>query len=296
MANTDNRGVTLIELLVAIIISAFLVTGIYSLFIVQTRTYSVQDSVADIQQDARAVLAMMVKDIRMAGFLTGGGTASGFTVGGGATPISLRGTDRSYALEFTNSSVASDEITVVCARDFVGEVTAVPVANQVTVDQTVSLIANDYVAFDLHNSTLYQVQSATGNTITLTSSPSPAIVVGERVYQVDSVTYSVDAVDGELDRNGQPVAGGGGATIVEDLQFAYQVDGDTTWHNTIPGGSSNADIRMVRVNLIVRTAVPDPEDTGFSKPACEDRAEETTNTGCRRRLYTTTVKVRNLDL
>lgn len=299
MVLRQARGVTLIELMVAMVISALLVGGIYTLFLTQQRSYSVQDRVVGIQQDARAVLTMMVKDIRMAGFLVGAGSGSGFTVGGGSSPLLVRGTNRNYAVEFTNSSLAPDAIMVVHASEYVGEVQTVPASNRVTVDEEPTLLsANDYVTFDLHVGKVYQVSSVdnSANEITLTSNPDPAVSVGEWVYKVDAVSYGVDVAAGELERNGQPVAGGGVTTVVEDLQFAYQVDGDNAWYNGVPAGSTNADIRMVRINLIVRTAVADPEEDRFFKPACEDREQENTFTGCRRRVYATVVKVRNLGL
>src|SRR4030042_2782945 len=76
---TKNRGVTLIELMIVLVIAAILVAGIYSLFITQQRSYTVQDQVAGAQQDARAALTLMARDIRMAGFLLG---SEGFNVNG----------------------------------------------------------------------------------------------------------------------------------------------------------------------------------------------------------------------
>ena len=101
------------------------------------------------------------------------------------------------------------------------------------------------------------------------------------------------------------VAGDGTTTFVEDLQFAYQVEGDTGWYNDpatdFPVGSSQADIEMVRINVTVRTAVADAtvQDevpaAQFNQPALEDHTTTLAGPdGFRRRVYTTEVKVRNL--
>ena len=74
-----DKGVTLIELMIVLVIAGLLVGGIYTLFATQQRSYFVQDRVAGVQQDARAVLTIMARDIRMAGFVTGEGSSSGFT-------------------------------------------------------------------------------------------------------------------------------------------------------------------------------------------------------------------------
>ena len=47
-----------------------MIGGIYRVFISQTKAYTVQDQVAEIQQDVRGAMEIMVRDIRMAGFQT----------------------------------------------------------------------------------------------------------------------------------------------------------------------------------------------------------------------------------
>ncbi|MCX8117004.1 MAG: PilW family protein [Desulfobacterota bacterium] len=64
----NMHGLTLIELLVALVICAMGVAGIYRLFIAQSRAYVVQDQVAEVQQNIRTAMEMIVRDVRMAGF------------------------------------------------------------------------------------------------------------------------------------------------------------------------------------------------------------------------------------
>ncbi|OGP86000.1 MAG: hypothetical protein A2Z08_11875 [Deltaproteobacteria bacterium RBG_16_54_11] len=115
-----------------------------------------------------------------------------------------------------------------------------------------------------------------------------------RLYRLGAITYQING--DSLVRNNQPLAGDGTTTVVEDLQIAYGVWNNTAappridWSNTPPGGSTE----MVRITIILRTAVPDPQDTSFFKPAKEDNAQDNANPGCRRRVYTTEVMLRNL--
>ena len=44
----NRKGVTLVELMVALVISAVVIGGIYKVFILQTKTYAVQDQVMDV--------------------------------------------------------------------------------------------------------------------------------------------------------------------------------------------------------------------------------------------------------
>ncbi|MGZ3595348.1 MAG: prepilin-type N-terminal cleavage/methylation domain-containing protein [Syntrophales bacterium] len=64
----NKKGVTLIELLVVLVICGIVIGGVYRVFISQTKAYTVQDQVAEIQQDVRGAMEIMVRDIRMAGF------------------------------------------------------------------------------------------------------------------------------------------------------------------------------------------------------------------------------------
>jgi prepilin-type N-terminal cleavage/methylation domain-containing protein len=287
----ENKGVTLIELMIALVISAVLVGGTYSIFISQQRTFILQDQVVGAQQDGRAALIIMAKDLRMAGMLTG---VDGFSVYGATEAITP-----------TNSSTAPDQVRVVyAAEEFTSGGTSATVTNvagsQVTLSASIGAFFNSstkqYVAFEgvTH---VYQVSSVAGNILTLSESPSANLATfNARVLRVRAITYNVSG--NALQRNdgegAQTLAGATNQSQVEDLQIAYQVDGDTTnWYNTTPVGKTNADIRTVRINLVVRTPLEDTKDQNYTRPALEDHAGSATNDGFRRRAYTTVVKLRN---
>jgi type IV pilus assembly protein PilW len=63
----NRKGITLIELLVALVLGALLVGGIYRLFVSQNRAYAVQDQVVDIQQNIRGAMEILIRDLRMTG-------------------------------------------------------------------------------------------------------------------------------------------------------------------------------------------------------------------------------------
>ena len=64
----NEKGVTLVELLVAMVIAAITLAGVYRVFISQTRTYAVQDQVMEVQQSVRSAMEIMLRDLRMTGF------------------------------------------------------------------------------------------------------------------------------------------------------------------------------------------------------------------------------------
>jgi len=64
----DIKGMSLIELLVALVICAMVVAGIYRVFIAQSRAYTVQDQVVEVQQSVRSAMEILLRDLRMTGF------------------------------------------------------------------------------------------------------------------------------------------------------------------------------------------------------------------------------------
>jgi prepilin-type N-terminal cleavage/methylation domain-containing protein len=309
-----DRGITLIELMIVLVIAGLVVGGVYTLFATQQRSYYVQDRVAGIQQDARAALTIMARDIRMAGFLTDSG---GFTVN-----------TFQFAVNPVNNNGANgeDSITVVlAAEECISSATGNPItvtgitSDQVTLSESEGNIGDGdffdtsskrYVAFEGEKQVYLISGGLDTTTLTLTQYPPSYLAdVQARVFRVKAVTYQVQdnalKMDEHIGGGAQPLIGDGTTTVVEDLQFAYQVHGDTNWYNDpttdFPAGTDQADIEMVRINITVRTAVQDAtvQDAAagaqYNQPALEDHTAGLNGPdGFRRRVYTTVVKARNL--
>lgn len=75
-----NNGFTLVELLIAMAVSSIIMTGVYSAFKTQQDSYLAQEQVAEMQQNIRAGLYLMVSEIRMAGYDPTSSAGSGITV------------------------------------------------------------------------------------------------------------------------------------------------------------------------------------------------------------------------
>jgi len=67
-----ERGVTLVELMIALSMFGVILSAMYNMFNFQQKSYSVQDNVAVMQQNVRVGLGYMVKEIRMAGYIPDG--------------------------------------------------------------------------------------------------------------------------------------------------------------------------------------------------------------------------------
>jgi type IV pilus assembly protein PilW len=64
----NNRGLTLVELLVALAMAAIVSVALVAIFSSYTRTQTVQENVISMQQNLRAALYLMERDLRMAGY------------------------------------------------------------------------------------------------------------------------------------------------------------------------------------------------------------------------------------
>ena len=110
----DQGGFTLIEVIIAMLISSIVLASIYSSFKSQQDSYVAQDQVAEMQQNIRAGFSVMISEIRMAGYDPDALNVAGITV---ATPNSITftlvadddGLDNDNADADGDSSTGADE-------------------------------------------------------------------------------------------------------------------------------------------------------------------------------------------
>ena len=267
----NRKGMTLIELLVALTISGILVAGVYRTFISQQHTYTVQDQVVDMQQNVRLAINRMTRELRMAGF--GKMDATFFGHGG------MYGTFSNVV----NPGGDDHSVTIV-----VGYQTLIPTTMSLNATTgSNSIFLNDVSGFDtgtkkyisINGVESHRIQQIIGKEIQfpgwdkLTNDHQ----AGEPVYLVMAITYSIGPFEGKscllrddhLGSGPQPVA-----ENIENLQFAYfDANGNST--------ANPPDIRMIQLNLIARTDKTDPELAKVGD-------------GVRRRTLTTNIQLRNL--
>jgi type IV pilus assembly protein PilW len=64
----NERGFSLVELLIAMTIGLIILAALSSTFLMQRKIYDVQEQVAEMVQNARAAMDMMSREIRMGGY------------------------------------------------------------------------------------------------------------------------------------------------------------------------------------------------------------------------------------
>ena len=64
----NERGFTLIEILIALFLISIVTAAIYKTFRAQQRSYMIQEEVVEMQQNLRAGMEILTREIRMAGY------------------------------------------------------------------------------------------------------------------------------------------------------------------------------------------------------------------------------------
>jgi prepilin-type N-terminal cleavage/methylation domain-containing protein len=68
LKNINNRGFTLIELMIAMAVASILLVSISQVYQTQQKAFTTQQLVVEMQQNARSAMTLMKREIRMAGY------------------------------------------------------------------------------------------------------------------------------------------------------------------------------------------------------------------------------------
>ena len=227
MKERREEGFTIIELMITLVLSAVVTAAIYAVFITQQKTYAVQSGVTDMQQNARAALMLMVRDMRMAG----AGVGSSFSVDDYA------GTAITASTTVTQGTGNNpDTLTLVYATEpdtaaFVSTVGS----NVVTLTDVSALSNNDNISFETVGD-VYQISNINGTQLTLDRVPSGHLPhvdnttleqTGARTYLVKAITYRI--VGDSLQRRDSTNAAATNeiAGFISDLQITPNYIGDS---------------------------------------------------------------------
>jgi len=257
---SKKKGLTLIELLIALVLSSILIAALYRIFISQHKIYGIQDQVVDMQQNVRIAMGQMTREIRMAGY--GGNILAIFSNINGFADI-ITPSDNSISV------ILADQIGILKQNTMRG-------SNQLKVTNASKFNTDKKKYFCLNGLNNYLIQSIVTDTITLTTSLSEDHVINEPVYLVKAITYTLGLSGGKPALRRNENTGGGAQPVaenIESLQFVYlDKNGNVT--------ANPPDIRMVKVTVTAKTNRSDPEYKGGD--------------GYRRRILSSHIKVRNM--
>jgi len=274
----NERGFTLVELLITMTISLIILTALSSTFLMQRKIYDVQEQVVEMVQNARAAMDMMTREIRMAGY--GAPTSDLSTWIDWVTSTTI---NANPIIEEGGSD--PDIIHIVGCFDSARADLKDPVlsdATSLTLDQSTTETSDEFDTIDekviyIDGSENAIVTGISDSTLTIDTDPgaggnqglSRGYEASTPIYLVKVITYSI------VEENNIPIlkrnenTGGGRQPLaenIEDLQISQS------------GNSIN-------VSLIARTSKPDPD---YTDPTYGDHY--------RRYTLTSVITPRNLNL
>jgi len=210
-----QTGMTLIEIMIALLIGAFLLGGVLQIFTGSKQTYRMQEGLSRLQENGRFAMDFISNDIRMAGYRGCNGLTPIAGVSNDSTVFlsdfntSIQGFESTSSSAWTpaiNAAITSplggsDVITIRRANEQGNLVTAhVTGSANLTLAATTGLAAGDVVLVsDCSGAEAFQISSIGGNVITLQSAPSRSYNGGE-VSLINTSSYYVRSTPIKTDR------------------------------------------------------------------------------------------------
>ena len=307
-----EAGFTLVEVMAAMAIFAIAMTAVFATFLSQQKSFTIQNRVAEMQQNLRQAVEYISRDIRLAGY----GIPDNVAIPATANPDGITSIRSLYA---TDNATGPDQIYILYMFDM--DANQPPAVNTAAMTGTGSVNVDNSAGFltaggelvlitDGATADLFQTTAAGAGVLTFGAGaynighaklyglgPPPSTVAKARFvrYFIDSATdpsHPVLMVDRMIPGvPPQPVA-----DDIEDLQLTYGVDANGNgviesgeWS---PAPVNLSLVRQVRMQYVARTRQP---EAGWSeaRPTIGNRTDVATPDGYRRRIYDIVIDVRN---
>ena len=315
----NQKGLTLVEIMIAITLSLILLAGILQIFMSTKQSYNVQQALSRVQENARLLTDVMLRDITSSGYMGCLGATSDMVNTLADKTLNF---DFAVAIEGTEGGAgAPDSITI----RRVSEATAIPVAQPMENQKAAIVLDKDHMNF----SSLEQ-----WDVVTVSDCAGAAVFM---VTDIDNTTGAIDHSVGEVADSGHINSGQSNST--DDLErifgsmsattakiyrvgtTSYQVSPSTAGRNTSslfvsPGGElvegvedlqiqyglastpANANIPTIAEQYVDADEVTDWNDVmsvriSFVINSVDMIIKPGDGDGLLRKAFTTTIRLRN---
>lgn len=231
----NNQGFTIIEMIVSVAIGMLILWVTLSLFYYQRKSFTVQEQLSEMQQNLRAAMDIMSREIMMAGYKAGTTSVFSESSAGTITFICDIDSDIATPLNTYNAPVGTTTIYV-----------------SLTPDSDFSIDSSDYIYLSEGTKTEIVLSNSGGSH--LTGEPDPIFLNSGLVYSyntgsatvrtVEQITFGLDKGELQITRNTQPLA-----ENIETLSFTY-------------GNTSAGTTDTVTIAITAKTDKSDPHYTG----------------------------------
>lgn len=217
LLKNNERGFTMVELMISLAIAVILLTVAIKVFTVQKNTYNSQEQITDLQQNIRSSMDELSREIRMAGYMAVG--TSTIKTSGTSTITFLGDIDSDIATDLTVNAGAGTTTIFVSIND-----------NDCEIASTDCI----YISDGLHS----ELIPVDGSVTHFIGEPDPIYLKTGLLYPytagsttvrtVERVTFSLDTTNKRIDRNTQPLA-----ENIEALLLTYGTNTQTGATNTV---------------------------------------------------------------
>jgi len=291
----NRHGFTTVELMVALVVMAFVLSQLLFSYTTQQRTYMEHERVIETQEEVRLISDLILSDLRMAGFMVPKGAGIGSIDGGNAAPDVLCMSDPSIIdpTELADATGRFDAATPTAAiANGATSVTLLASSMDIDGDGDVDFTAGQGILISEGTAVhCALVTDVSGGTVTFDTATNAAFPVSSWV--VPALVYSISS--GQLRRNDAVLS-----QTIEDLQVEFGVDADgdgeveaTEFPVYDLTGDDLTKVYTARVYVTSRIQDPNSKFTGQFEAASNRQAAAGTDTSKRRRVISDAL-LRNL--
>ncbi|MCJ7642279.1 MAG: prepilin-type N-terminal cleavage/methylation domain-containing protein [Desulfobacterales bacterium] len=329
---SGQKGLTLIELLIALVLTAIIGGALYQGLINQSRSFVQQDQVAEAQQNCRVAMDNMLRELRMAGYSMAYQTTAGFTslttvsdqgIALGTSVTTINGT----TVQTNNASSRNYTDALVIRRgdsvpwtvwkykvQHLGRWTKVMFDEKINVregdpdyvfmispDKTEfwsAIVTNRGVDDEYANKKMIWIEDYTRSIASTNGKTTD--YGGGTVVKLKEIAFYIDT-SGSFPKLMKAVNGGASQVVanhIEDLQVAFQTSDGSWYHNV--GGTGDPtinDIRNVRVSVVARSRVAGSKAIYYEAALEDGRRHPTSGSdGYPRRVMTSQIRARNFGV
>jgi type IV pilus assembly protein PilW len=308
---SKQNGLTLIEILIAMVIGLFLLAGVMQIFLGSQRSYRLQDNLSRMQENGRFAMDFITRDIRMAGAmgcvetsdiksrLDPGSVFDDFNesiIGNNGTPSNPNAPD-----SITVNSMLPTDIFVASPGSLTPEEVKELQKDTLSVDSTSSLRnGNIIMVTNCDEGEIFEITSLTSTSIGHEGGLQSGYREDAQVYKANFVSYSIyqDPDDTEKRSLARDLNDKGLDVLVEyidDMQILY---GEDTSGNKTPNHYVSADrvtdmknVISIRVSLLAVS--PANNLVSNITPYTYNGVEITPTDKRLRQVITSTIAIRN---
>lgn len=247
---SQDHGVTLVELMVAILIATFVVAAAFAVLTTSSKAMRANDQTVDTQQNTRIAMDLLASDIKAAGAGMSGQQVGGCvtTIAGIPTPYAIIPGDQTPTGKDSGPDTISLVVPVGNSTWTLASATGTKGFSAITLsggggkaltDAGLDPTAASTAMISINGDVTAVVKSVSGDMLTLSNTVAPPVTfsVGAPVFLLQCIRYQI-GTPAQCSSNGPcllrgPVAPTGIPTLapivdgVEDLQLAYACDGCT---------------------------------------------------------------------